>query len=131
LATQKFVSATVFYQGRAATVRNLQNIGALAFAGLANTRQFFNSLEEWGVGLVETLSFPDHHRYRSHDLDRIKQKSLELGIDTVVTTEKDLENFEACRLDPLRVVVVKVGFGFDDLQGFRKLLLDKVGVLTP
>jgi tetraacyldisaccharide 4'-kinase len=131
LARQKFASATIFHQGQAVTVRNLHNTRALAFAGIANTRQFFDSLEEWGVELVDTLSFPDHHRYRSGDLDRIKEKCLELGIETVVTTEKDLENFEACRLHPLKVVVVKVGFEFDDPEGLRRILLDKVGVLTP
>jgi tetraacyldisaccharide 4'-kinase len=130
LSRQRFASATIFHQGQAVTVRNLQNTRALAFAGIANTRQFFKSLKEWGVGLVDMLSFPDHHRYRPEDLDRIKERCLELGIDTVVTTEKDLENFEACRFDPLRVVVVKVGFEFDDLEGLRKILLDKVGVLT-
>jgi tetraacyldisaccharide 4'-kinase len=130
LARQRFASATIFHRGQEATVRNVQNTRALAFAGIANTRQFFNSLQEWGVRLVDTLSFPDHHRYRSVDLDRIKKKCLELGIETVVTTEKDGENFEACHLDPLRVVVVKVSFEFDDLEGLRKMLLDKVGVLT-
>jgi len=129
LARQKFASATIFHQGQTVTVGNLQDTRALAFAGLANTRQFFDSLKDWGVGLVETLSFPDHHRYRSEDLDRIKEKCMELGTDTVVTTEKDFENFEVCGLDPLRVVVVKVGFEFDDLEGLRKILQDKVGAL--
>jgi len=63
-------------------------------------------------------------------LNRIKEKCLERGIETVVTTEKDAENFEASRLDPLRVVVVKIAFEFDDLEWLRQLLYSKMRVLA-
>ncbi|MEO8381502.1 MAG: tetraacyldisaccharide 4'-kinase [Acidobacteriota bacterium] len=54
-----------------------------AFAGLANNEQFFTSLRDAGLDLVETRGFPDHHRYTAADLLSMK-KGLPL-----VTTGKD------------------------------------------
>ena len=130
LARQQLVSAVEFGQKKSLDMGSLKGTSALAFAGIANPFQFFNSLQDWGFQLSYKMSFPDHHRYTPRDLNRIKEKCLERGIETVVTTEKDAENFEASRLDPLRVVVVKIAFEFDDLEGLRKLLYSKMRVLA-
>jgi tetraacyldisaccharide 4'-kinase len=108
----------------------LEGLNALAFAGIANPAQFFDSLEQQGVKLAGTLGFPDHHRYSARDARRIKERCRELGIETVVTTEKDAENLESSALDPLRLVVVNVIFVFEDVAGIRKMLLDTVRLTT-
>lgn len=123
-ATQKLIASS---SSEDSGLTGLEGFAALAFAGIANPAQFFDSLERQGVKLAGTLSFPDHHRYSARDLRHIKEQCKEQGIERVVTTEKDAENFQALALDPLRLVVAKVIFRFEDVAEIRKLLLDTVG----
>ena len=101
---------------------------ALAFAGLANPRQFFDSLRRQGVEVVETLPFGDHHRYSTRELSAIGERCRELRVDTAITTEKDAENLPPASLHPaaLRVLVARVWFEFRG-DGLRDLLLQAVG----
>lgn len=100
---------------------SLARCRALAFAGLANPKQFFDSLRDGQVELAETLYFPDHHRYTPRDLTAIRDRCRDLQIKTVITTEKDSENFLVSSLAPLRVLTVKVTFEFKG-NGLRRLL---------
>ena len=38
---------------------------------------------------VRSFRFPDHHRYSIDDLHAVSIEALALGLDAVVTTEKD------------------------------------------
>ena len=97
---------------------------ALAFAGLANPNQFFDSLRQQGVELVQTLPFGDHHRYSTRELSAIGARCRELRLDTAITTEKDAENLPPASLHPqaLRVLIARVSFEFAG-DGLRELLL--------
>ena len=97
---------------------------ALAFAGLANPNQFFDSLRQQGVELVQTLPFGDHHRYSTRELNTIGERCRELRVDTAITTEKDAENLPPASLHPqaLRVLIARVSFEFVG-DGLRDLLL--------
>ena len=100
---------------------------ALAFAGLANPRQFFDSLRRQGVELVRTLSFGDHHRYSTRELGAIGRQCRELRVDTAITTEKDAENLPPPSLHPAahRVLIARVSFEFVG-DGLRDLLLQRL-----
>ncbi len=102
---------------------SLEGRRALAFAGLANPEQFFVSLRQSGVDLAQTLRFGDHHRYSTRDLAAIRRRCQALQVDTVITTEKDAENFPASSMDleTLQVLTVKVTFEFVG-NGLRELL---------
>ena len=52
-----------------------------AFAGLADNQQFFDA-----VHAAKTMSFPDHHRYTTQDIEAIRKAA---GDAIIVTTEKD------------------------------------------
>ncbi len=121
--TQKLVVSSVSGD---CSVTALENRAALAFAGIAHPAQFFDSLRSEGMRLTGTMSFPDHHRYTTSDLDQIKARCLEQGIENVVTTEKDAENLQVSTLDPLRLILVKVVFEFDEIDQVRKMLLDSL-----
>lgn len=81
---------------------------ALAFAGLANTAQFFESIREAGLDVVATMSFPDHHRYMPRDLQAIDDTAAASGAEVLVTTEKD-----AVKLDRHDIIAIPAGFVFD------------------
>lgn len=64
----------------------LEGRTVFAFAGLADNRQFFESLRAAGLDVAATRSFRDHHRYTPEDLERLKRDAAGAPL---VTTEKD------------------------------------------
>lgn len=65
----------------------LKNKNILAFAGIANPISFFKTLEGLGIAIKEKMIFPDHHKYNSKDIEKIKTRAN--SIDCFITTEKD------------------------------------------
>ncbi len=63
-----------------------------AFCGLGNPQVFRRTLERMGVRLVDWLEFPDHHRYRPHELRHMAAQFQAHGAAALVTTEKDAVN---------------------------------------
>lgn len=61
----------------------------VAFCGIARSEQFFAGLEAAGVHLASRIAFADHHQYKVHDLDCIRDAARSIGATTMVTTEKD------------------------------------------
>lgn len=82
----------------------------LAFCGIARPRQFFGYLQELGIELAVTVSFPDHHRYTENDLARLSRARSRSGADGFVTTEKDAINLGALagRLQPLNIAWLRL-----------------------
>jgi tetraacyldisaccharide 4'-kinase len=71
----------------------------LAVAGIARPERFARSLERAGVTVARTVAFPDHHRFRRRDVERIAEIARTLRVSAVVTTEKDAVRL--LRLRPL------------------------------
>lgn len=61
----------------------------LAFCGLARPENFAAMLTGAGCGLVDTVIFPDHHRYREQDISLLASTARQLQATGLVTTEKD------------------------------------------
>ena len=61
----------------------------IAFCGIANSTSFSTILENAGVTIQELLSFPDHWRYTSEDLQAIWNSTEGCAPKLVITTEKD------------------------------------------
>src|SRR5437660_901613 len=81
----------------------------VAFCGIARPQQFFAGLKQLGMELVATVRFPDHHRYRKRDIDRLLRIKSQTGAREFITTEKD-----AINLGPLLA----------ELRTFRTATLD-------
>lgn len=60
----------------------------VAFAGIGRPQKFFDTLEESGGELVETVPFPDHHTYSDGDVKYLRQLASERSA-RLITTEKD------------------------------------------
>jgi tetraacyldisaccharide 4'-kinase len=78
---------------------------AVAFCGIARSKQFFSQLGSVPIELAATVAFSDHHHYSSHDIDRLLKIKAETRAACFVTTEKDLINLGALavHLQPLHV----------------------------
>ncbi|HEY6972162.1 MAG TPA: tetraacyldisaccharide 4'-kinase [Candidatus Angelobacter sp.] len=79
--------------------RNIQVEGSMnrvvAFCGLARPAQFFAALKDSGIQLLETIIFPDHHRYRQSDVQRLLESRKRTEAQGFITTEKDAINLGA------------------------------------
>lgn len=82
------------WQGPVWRVRRRMEVPAIdgpvvAFCGIARSEQFFAGLEAAGLHLASRIAFADHHRYKEHDLDCIRDAARSIGAAAIVTTEKD------------------------------------------
>ena len=102
----------------------------LAFCGIARPDGFFAMLEQSGCEVVGRVTFPDHHRYRHEDFERLAAAAVDAQAQTLVTTAKDAVKFstadkrvlEAAR--PLIVARLQVSLAEEDRvwQEMRALL---------
>jgi tetraacyldisaccharide 4'-kinase len=101
----------------------LHGVRVMAFAGIARPAKFHATLLQAGATLTGTMDFPDHHRFRPHELQAVQERARQMD-STLVTTPKD-----AVRLSPewrSRVRVVGVGLRWLDEAALERLLVEIV-----
>ena len=69
-------------------IREFQNKKIVAFAGIGNPENFFNLLIDNKLNVIETIKFPDHHRYSKKELENLLDK-IKDNNSILLTTEKD------------------------------------------
>ena len=91
----------------------------VAFAGIGRPDKFFAALDAIGLDVVQRVGFPDHHRYRAFELDRLAA-AADKKHALLVTTPKDAtrlpENFRA------RVHILGVGLHWNDATAIEAVL---------
>lgn len=92
----------------------------LAFCALARPAGFAEMLASAGCGVVDTVIFPDHHRYEKQDLADIVKLARQLNATGLVTTEKDAVKLSApmratleAEVGPLMVVALEASFVYE------------------
>ncbi len=92
----------------------------LAFCGIARPENFATMLTGAGCGLVDTVLFPDHHRYQHHDLETLGRVAKQLQATGLITTEKDavklsdgMQEWLRDTVGPLMVVRLEVHFVYE------------------
>lgn len=98
----------------------------LALAGIAGPERFFGDLRRHGWAIAGTMVFPDHHPYRSRDLERIAAEVRRTGSERVVTTEKDFVRLLPFRPFPVPISSVPIALEPDPLDSFRAWMLDEL-----
>jgi tetraacyldisaccharide 4'-kinase len=73
----------------------------LAFCGLAQPRQFWQSLNDIGIYPVGTYAFGDHHKYNARDVALLKRLARQHEGNGFVTTEKDRVKLDGLGLEPV------------------------------
>ena len=64
------------------------NVNYVAFAGIGNSENFYNSMIENNFKIIKKFSFPDHYVYSNNDLTKILNYAKNNNAK-VITTEKD------------------------------------------
>lgn len=95
----------------------------VAFCGLGFPMKFYKTLEELGVDLVATHSFPDHYKYKEQDL--LELQNLAKNHQAVlVTTRKDAVKIPS----PWRmgIQILDIDIHFEDSEGIYGFIAEKV-----
>jgi tetraacyldisaccharide 4'-kinase len=79
-----------------------------AFCGIGNPAAFFRDLRSWGLKVVGSSAFPDHHRFSQHDAEAIEQRAVAAGTEALVCTEKDVFNLSEVKFSRLPVVCCRI-----------------------
>ena len=101
----------------------------LAFCGLGNPRSFWNTLHRLNISPVESLEYGDHHLYTPRETRRFGQLGRSLGVEALLTTEKDAMNL--CELTaeavlPLRVFSLRIAIEIEGETELLRLLSAKI-----
>jgi len=106
----------------------------VAFCGLGNPSNFFNTLESLGLDVVFRHAFRDHHRYTVHELARLAHQAQVHLADTLVTTEKDCmnlpENFPSA-LKGLQIAFLDIEMKPVEEEEFLTVLADLLALQNP
>ena len=102
----------------------------LAFCGLGNPRSFWNTLNQLKIHPVELLEYDDHHLYTPREVRRFGQLGRSLGVEALLTTEKDAMNLcelttEAVR--PLRVFFLRISIEIENEEELLRLMFSHMG----
>ena len=93
-----------------------------AFCGLGNPQSFRRTLAQRGIQPVAWEEFEDHHRYRPHEVMRLRRSFEHLGADAMVTTEKDVVNLPETA-EGMPVYFLRVGMEIEGEEEFVALLV--------
>ena len=69
-------------------ISKYKNKKITAFAGIGNPENFFNTLRNENINIIDKIKFPDHYQYSKKDLENLIEISKKNNT-TLLTTEKD------------------------------------------
>ena len=93
----------------------------LAFCGLANPDKFYKTLKDDNFQVKKTISFPDHHKYTTMDIQNLKREASEKKLK-LITTEKDYVKIDQKNRNLINVLLIELGFNHNDENKFKSLL---------
>jgi tetraacyldisaccharide 4'-kinase len=79
-----------------------------AFAGIASPERFRETLRSLGAEVVYFRDFPDHYPFSESDLRALSEESGRLGVDYLVTTEKDWVRLDRCSFRPKHLSYLRI-----------------------
>ena len=123
------VAEKLFVAGeeKAIVLATLEGKRLFAFSGIARNESFRETVSSLGGDIVDFLEFSDHHRYSHHDIKSIWKRAKDRGVDSIITTEKDLVNLgtDIPSMPRLLVLGISISFGAD-AEAFASYLKTKM-----
>lgn len=96
-ASHRLIGAIPLDGEEPVSLRSLEELGSLAFAGIADPAAFFESLEDEGIHPVATLAFPDHCKYGEQEIAALCKLKEASRADYLITTAKDAVKLASSR----------------------------------
>jgi tetraacyldisaccharide 4'-kinase len=85
----RVLSVVDLKSGGEAGIETVQGQPVEAFCGIAHPFDFFHTLKQVPVTIVNQSYFPDHHEYSTEELQTIETRARQAGAKLIITTEKD------------------------------------------
>ncbi|MFM8551125.1 MAG: tetraacyldisaccharide 4'-kinase, partial [Nitrospiraceae bacterium] len=99
------------------------------FSGIGNGGSFSATMAGLGAIVAGELRFPDHHTYRSGDLERIREQAKRCGAQFLVTTEKDAGKVAPLLTPGDRVLALRLEMEIlEGRERVEQLVFEGVGV---
>ena len=99
---------------------------ALAVAGIAEPKRFFDELHAAGWMLSDRMVYPDHHPYSARDLANMTARATAIGAAHIVTTEKDAVRLLPFRPHAIAVLSVPLRVEPQPIEEFGEWLADAI-----
>ena len=120
------------HQGTARDLHELKDDNVLLLSGIASPRQLYHDLSPY-CGNIQTLNFPDHHRFTPKDVLLINETfSAMEASKCIVTTEKDLTRLRDVEglndevISHLYVLPITIQFMHEQEDMFNHYIIDYV-----
>jgi len=115
-------------KGRTLSISELKEKVIFAFCGVGNPDAFMNRLKEYGLNVVGSKVYSDHHDYSSEDISGIYDEARKRGADLILSTEKDWvkSSLLVPRDDDIIFAYLAVELEFIDGVDKIEALIDKV-----
>lgn len=85
---------------------------AVAFCAVGSPRLFMGTLKSLGIEILKSFEFPDHHAFTPLDAVQMLHFMQTNGVQTIITTEKDLSRNPVLLKEQLDPWVLKVRLKF-------------------
>jgi tetraacyldisaccharide 4'-kinase len=95
--------------GSVAPAGELAGESIAAFCGIGNPEGFRRTVQPLCRTLRDLRVYPDHHAYSSRDMESLASWARDLGVDLVLTTQKDLVKLRASTLGRARLRALRIG----------------------
>lgn len=96
-------------EGTTAELSSLAGEPVGAFCGIGNPHAFRKTLVENGYQVAFLDSFPDHHHYRTDQLNALAETATKQKVSALLTTQKDLVKIDAGQFGPMPLWAVRIG----------------------
>ena len=96
-------------------VDQFKNKKIIAFAGIGNPENFFDLLIENKLNIIETVKFPDHHKYSEKELENLLNK-IKDNNSILLTTEKDY--FRISEKNKIKIKCLKINVEIENKNQF-------------
>ena len=106
----------IFYSSfKPQNIDEFKNKKVIAFAGIGNPENFFDLLMENKLNILETIKFPDHHKYSEKELENLLNK-IKDNDSILLTTEKDY--FRISEKNKRKIKFLKINVDIENKNQF-------------
>ena len=106
----------IFYSNyKPQNIIEFKNKKIIAFAGIGNPGNFFVLLIENKLNILETIKFPDHHKYSEQELENLFSK-IKDNDSILLTTEKDY--FRISKKNKTKIKCLKINMEIENKDLF-------------
>ena len=106
----------IFYSNyKSQNIDEFKNKKVIAFAGIGNPENFFDLLMENKLNILETIKFPDHHKYSEIELKNLLDK-IKDNNSILLTTEKDY--FRISEKNKIKIKYLKISVEIENKNRF-------------